>query len=397
MNASRLIPPPTVSGILPSRDNGVARENLPGDDDDDELLSIRRSQKSLERHLQHLLDAQSDGLTEQTTKAGSAEVNATSTGTRQSLPLSLRNARRGISQAIQELAHVKARELEKVEDQQQDVQDIVLRTITWRDRRQGLEAHLQKADHGDQSVETLSLVEEDSTLQEQINAMQEKLSHLRARQTEIGRRLSQQRNARASELSSYRNSMRLLDAEVQRYLDRPLPPALLRADHASALLSLPAKRRTLEMLIEHAQGARRVLSQSRADLERESEALFEGGVVWEEAVKTIEAFERRLRQAMKDLSPMQQSMVQAPTSSKPILEDMHDTTSVLEDLLGQAESRGWTLLIAAVSQLLTISEQLYLALLLQHHHDPGKHYLTGSIRLEQKWKHSKRVEKSCKT
>lgn len=355
---SKLIPAPTVSGFLPP----IPRNSQAAKPADDDRASHQRAQHALEQHLQELLDSQSSGLAFQLGEPG-ASIDDHGTAEMQLKPrISLSDARRGIGTAIRKLARLKSAEAEVIHDRSEQFLDLLNQTSEWSEQRQGLQDDIERIDHSEQDGLIESLTEEDGMVQEQINAMEEKLSQLRSHQRQIRARVSQLQNSKSAQLSSYRTSMSTLNAEIERFLRRPLPDSGLQTDSTALTIErLPPGRRTLEMVMNYAREASSALYTILQRLQSDHDALTAGTTLWERAIDVVETFESELRQATKKLhagsgpNNVHQHALAArktsPSSEGPadVLKNMHDAGQRLEAMLNQAEDKGWNLLIAAVS------------------------------------------------
>ena len=349
-----LIPAPAVSGLLPTSPPKARHHISQGHT----LVSLQRTQTSLERHLQDLLDAQSSGLAAQVGHSPASDA-----AFELQPAISLSAARRGILDAIEELAAIKSRELDQVNLFAEETQSILDQSASWAQRRQNLQHALSNLDQSDQDAQINALAEQDVAMQEQINVTELKLNQLRAHQRSIRTHLNELKNRKASQSSSYQSSLAIIDTEVEQYLRRPLSEVLLDFGDASTLQSLPPKRRTLDMITEQAQQAHSFIEQRIDQLNVDIDALDDGGHVWQEAVETIEMFERRLRTAIQSLSPSPQgpskNLQASPKegdASRPghILSQLSEVYAALEGRLQHAENKKWALLIAAVSLLASL-------------------------------------------
>ncbi|KAL9091168.1 MAG: hypothetical protein Q9159_001585 [Coniocarpon cinnabarinum] len=351
LDASRLIPPPTVSVLSPSGLHGAHRV-LPAKDG---LSALQRSQRALEKHLQDLLDSQSQGLSAQVSQAPTLGV-ANGHGH----DISLKDTRRSVTHTIQELAVIKADELDKLREQSEEVRDILAKSSTWVKQREALQHDINNLDQINLSKEIESLTVEDGHLEQQIFALNERLMQLRHRQQAVRARISKLKNSKASEQSSYETALAAVEKEVSSFLRMPLPEVLLHSDNFSLLSTLPPKRRTLDMLVDQAKQAQESLLQHENDVTRDHDALTNGSRLWQEAVRVIESFENHLRLAVRNpagnASPFAELSV-APEhrvdhagmeGPQQMLSQMHGVQQTLQGFFNEAQDHGWRLLIAAI-------------------------------------------------
>ena len=393
--SSDLIPPPTVSGLLSPQPNSAGKPITIKDDDD--AASLRRVQTSLEQRLQDLLDAQAAGLACNVGSKGAGSVNNNAPSWR----ASLYDARYGILSTISELYGIKETQLDNTNKSFSAISNLLDQTSGWQTQKQKLEDELKSWDSQNERGDLKPLLKQDQILQEQINAMEQKLSELRHQQGEIRVRISKLRNANASERSSFEASLSILNDEIKQFLRRPLPKELIR--QGSALQNLPPKRRTIGMIIEQLQALQASLDHSRGSLRKEAEALKDGMTVWNEVVEVVESFEIHLKNATRALSKgcradaqgeLQEHTLGVLPQERPdgLFTHMNESLEVLQGSLRLSEEKGWTLLIAAVSYLLkAYRPQLHARL----HGCVTRlglgFWLTNACRLAQKLKHSAKV------
>ena len=351
-SASVFIPPPTVSALLAptSKPSHLQRPA------DEETASLKRMQRSLEERLQTLLDTQSAALSAGIEQGEERHADSSS----------VHDARHGILEAVHELSEIKAAELQQVRTTAENADDLLRQTSGWQEQKHGLEDEIGSRANGASDKELAALDEEEQMIQEQINAIEEKLSELRLRQTNLHARRKQVRNAKASELASFEASLSIVNRDIQQFLRGPLPNALLQDGTSSSLRSLPPRRRTLDMVVDELQEARRSFTAAGDQLAVECDALAEGEEIWAEALRAIEAFESQLKSATRELMSKYPApsttvtLADAPNGADSqhgptqLSKRLHETLDTLRDLFRHAEERGWTLMIAAVSNAYTL-------------------------------------------
>ncbi|KAF2003904.1 hypothetical protein P154DRAFT_519806 [Amniculicola lignicola CBS 123094] len=330
----------------------------------DDLLVLQRRARHLEQQLQELLDAQADGLMsgfggndgyqDDVTSNGSVTptVSSVRSGSRTSeyedsehvvkkKKVGLNAARRGIFKRIQQLAIVKGEEMDMLDEDLRDIQAIVNRTETWSQKRNRLEKRITDIEGEGNGARTKSLQEEASKLEVEIRQKEEELWQLKTRHRRVLNQLSESENSVEAKLSSYKASLSILDKEIAGFLSRPPD-----TDHVplaqSPFLSLPAKRRTLEMAHEYWQEEHNRLADKCQEVDIDRAALDEGAVLWNNVVKKVVDFEANLQTHM-----IQASRTKNPNHSK-LLGQMDSTISYLEEKMELATSRNWNLLVCAV-------------------------------------------------
>ncbi|KAF2264333.1 hypothetical protein CC78DRAFT_533200 [Lojkania enalia] len=355
------IPPPIASTILW---NAPTTSLSPPPRVPDDLLAIQRKARHLEHQLQKLLDAQADGLMSGNAnnrvppddlisngsvtptvssirgsdRTGDGDENAT--GSREK-KIGLNAARRGISRRIQQLANVKAEELDFLDGDLRDVQTIVWRTERWSQKRARLEKRIRDIEGEGADSKTKSLQEETSKLEQEIRQKEEELWALKARHRKVMNELADTENSLEANLASYKTSLSMLDKDVANFLARRPDADHVRLSR-SPFLSLPPKRRTLEMAHEYWADEHIRLSEKCEEVDIERAALDEGAVLWNNVVKRVVDFEAHLQ------NYMQRSEGNTSTESTNLLAQMQSTIKYLEGKLEVATSRSWNLLVCAI-------------------------------------------------
>src|SRR5690242_2412256 len=307
------IPPPVTSSLIWSapRAGLSSAPRVP-----DDVLTLQRRARHLEQQLQELLDAQAEGLmrglgsndtvpddmvsngstTPTVSSVRSADKNAESGDDQHRRPrkkVGLSTARRGIFRRIQQLANIKAEELNMLDDGLRDLQHIVEKTESWTQKRARLESKIQGIEGEDAGANTQALQTEASKLEQDIRQKEEELWLLKRRQRQVLDELADTQNSKEAKLSSYKTSLSMLDKEVSGFLARP--PS---RDHVplstSPFPTLPHKRRTLEMAYEYWQDEYTRLAEKCEEVDVERAALEEGSILWSDTVKKVADYEASL-------------------------------------------------------------------------------------------------------
>lgn len=331
------------------------------------LQSLRRSGQQIESHLQALLDAQADGLQAGLDGDGgdqASDTSGASTGlslhsgqavpVRQptTKPIGLRGARRGISRTMRQLALLKGEEMQVLSAQQQESHVAEEQVAGWQRKRGELEEAIAHIGTSEQGARSQELQGESEALQEQINELERQLLELKSKQRAVLLELSTIENAVQSKLSSYRASLTMLDKEARHFLEKP--SRFKGSSEPNALfLSLPPKRRTLEMAMQHLTSMRRDLEEQHAQAEVERDALEQGLTVWQDVVDRVQTFERELREEMGQFDRASRHPDADPHTNQLTIQrrlsEMDETISYLESKLSFVEERGWKLLQCAIA------------------------------------------------
>ncbi|KAH8726819.1 hypothetical protein GQ44DRAFT_770755 [Phaeosphaeriaceae sp. PMI808] len=354
------IPPPVTASVLWTAPK-TSLSPLPRVPD--ELLALQRRARHLEQQLQELLDAQADGLmtdlsgqsatpddlvsngsTTPTVSSVRSSDRSAENGTTVRKPrrkIGLNAARLGIFKRVRQLASVRAEELYLLDQDLKELQLTVETTEAWTQKRSRLEKKIHDIEGEDAGAKAQSLHTEASKLQLEIRQKEEELRALKTKHRHVLNELADTENSVEARLSSYKGSLSLLDRDVSNFLARspnmnhvPLSP--------TPFLSLPIKRRTLEMAREYWQDEYTRLAEKCEELDTDRGALDEGAVMWHDIIKKVADYETSLQNFMQQMGRSNQ-----PDSSK-LLDQMDATIAYLEDRLELASSRSWNLLVCAI-------------------------------------------------
>ncbi len=380
------VPPPVTSSVLWS----APQTSLsPPPRVPDYLLALQRRARHLEQQLQELLDAQADGLLGGLSGKDAVADDLVSTGSttptvssvrsadrsvgyedNERMPkkkkISLNAARSGISRRIKQLASIKAEELDMLDEDLQILQSTVERTESWTQKRSRLERKIQDIQGETAGAKTQRLQSEASKLEQEIRQKEEELWALKRRHRRLVDELAESENTVEAKLSSYKTSLSLLDREVSNFLIRP-PNVNHAVLSSSPFLTLPPKRRTLEMAREFWQDECTRLAEKCEEVDTDRGALDEGVVMWSQVVKKVAEYEKNLQIYMQ-----QAARNKSPDSSK-LFEQINATITYLEEKLDFATSRSWNLLVCAIGAELEAFKQ-------------GKEVLEDALGIKQKGK-----------
>ncbi|KAJ8116540.1 hypothetical protein OPT61_g2053 [Boeremia exigua] len=387
------IPPPVTSSLIWS----APRADLaPAPRVPDDVLSLQRRARHLERQLQQLLDAQADGLmnglngtdatlddavstgstTPTVSSVRSADKNTDSGEDQRRLPskkVGLSTARRGIFRRIQQLASIKAEELNMLDEGLRELQYNVEKTESWTQKRTRLTAKIQSIEGEDAGERTQALQTEASKLEQDIRQKEEELWALKRRQRRVLDELAETENSQEARLSSYQTSLSMLDKEVSSFLARAANRNHISLS-SSPFPTLPPKRRTLEMAHEYWQDEYSRLADKCEEVDVERAALEEGSILWNDTVKKVADYEASLQRYMHKVSK------NGAADPNRLLDQMDATITFLNEKLEYASSRSWNLLMCAIGAELEAFQQgrdlLHEALGVRR---KGKEKATGSL------------------
>lgn len=339
----------------------------------DALITISRQEADFQTTLQHLLDAQSEGLLAGLT-GGPRQGEASSTGSRtptttyssvggrrdsrdlvpvrqpRKRKLGLKGARRGIARAISDLASLKLEEGRILEGellQRAEALSTVQRLET---KTSGLKEHINTVESEDAHRQVEDLKGEEKALDHDIRELETRLWEMKAKHRHLLREIEGLDNSVQSKLSSYQSALTLAEKEARRYLERP-PIQGNRTVTPTGLWALPAERRTLQMAREQYAEEQEVLRKRLDNVKTETGALQDGSEVWNEVVEEVDDVETLLREEMQE---MQAPLVQengngnALGGMRKILEHMAKARLRIEGKLEVSEERDWKLLVCCI-------------------------------------------------
>jgi chromosome segregation ATPase len=347
------------------------------------LLALSRREKAIQADLQLFLDAQSTGLVQgrigeshgddRSSDAGSSTPTSRSMapspnrsrGHRSGsanggvIPvrqprrkkIGLKGARRGILGAMEELLAVKEHEGVVVDEEIHTLKSLLSQVNVWEKKISSFEQEMRRIGFGTEGREISELKTEKSAVETEIKELEERLMNLRARERHLSRRIEEVGNRTEAEMSSFREGRRGVESEVNEFLRRPpvLEVAIAvmarqagRPSDGEGFLSLPPKRRTLEMARDWLSSTLSTLSTHRQATEKEKDALEQGVTMWNDAVSLVTTFEEDLRVQM---SGGKQLAIQ---DLKQQLNRMGTIVRDLEVKARHTEEKRWNLLICAI-------------------------------------------------
>ncbi|KAJ6017810.1 hypothetical protein N7451_001189 [Penicillium sp. IBT 35674x] len=234
----------------------------------DPLLYLERQSKHIQRSLQTLIDAQSEGLlsglaqpqpddtsegsfTPTSSKAGRSRSPST-TPARQPRPkkIGLRAAREGIFQSIYDLLKLREEEREILSSQTVERDNALHEIQGFTLRRNGLEEAISVIHNDRENGRAKQLQEEARGLETDIHEMEIRLYEMKAKHRHLVSEIADIENSVDAKLSSYTESLSILQSDIRNYLRDPQVQPLSRQSSESTLYSLNPKRRTLEMAQE---------------------------------------------------------------------------------------------------------------------------------------------------
>lgn len=330
----------------------------------DPLLYIDRQTKHIQRNLQVLIDAQSEGLLAglsgpQQNDARSLSDSKVTVPVRQSAPkkIGLRAAREGIFKSIYDLLKLREEERELLGFRDGERKDALIEIDEFSSKKSELEEAISSIRNNPDNQRSTNLKDEARTLESEIHELETKLYEMKAKHRHVVQEISEIENSVDSKLSSYNASLSLVESNIRKYLQNPpLQPLSPTADEPT-FYSLHPKRRTLDMAREHWTAEQERLHKRQSEVGAEIQALEAGGGVWKQVVTEVTGFEKRLRSEMRRSIQTQSQVLEAdcPSGSKAedgraqtIIDDLQATTQRIEGQLELAEERDWKLLMCCI-------------------------------------------------
>ncbi|QSZ35146.1 hypothetical protein DSL72_008011 [Monilinia vaccinii-corymbosi] len=376
-------------GALKSSGSGVG-----GSGQIDNLLALERRERALQAELQMLLDAQGEGLLqgfgggggngEERGESGSSTPTTRSLqrdrdrqgGRNRDSPhmrtvpirqpkkkmIGLRGARKGLLRDMGELVDVKVGEGDLLEEEIKRREMCLTKTKDWKMRIEEVkreigefisadapdtgitldgDKHESSPGRSEEDREIAELRNEERAVENEIRETEDRLLQMKARRNWLGERIKESINRRESRLSSYRGALREVESEVQEFLTRP-PVMVSISVGNEGFMTLPPKRRTLEMAEEWWSKEITSLRARKLEVEKEKRALEEGAKYWEDSMVTVMEFEDDLREKMKS------GEVGDVEGLKRQIGKMNDVIKKLGDTAHVAEKKRWNLLVIAV-------------------------------------------------
>lgn len=306
----------------------------------DSFLALAREEDHLQKSLQALIDAQSEGLlagfardpyqqgndasfTGSRTPTTSTSVGPRGSSGQNAAPVTpvrqpvrrkigLRGARRGISRAIDELAVVKTQEGQLLATALREKEQELAIAQGLAQKQAGLEARIRGIEENAEAPRQAQgrgldkLRAEERVLAEEIREAETKLWTLQARHRKLRTEIDTLDNSIQAKLSSYRAALSLAETEAREFLKgNDGSGSIINGSGSTShggqnqsLWALPADRRTLGMADEQFREETEKLRRRAEGAETERKALEEGALVWREVVKEVSRVETMLRAEM---------------------------------------------------------------------------------------------------
>lgn len=312
----------------------------------DPYLALSREEEHLQKDLQELIDAQSEGLLAGFAGASDYDErdNLSSTGSRTpttasigsmatpwglnqssshyasntpiTIPIrqparrkiSLHGARRGITRAISSLAHLKSSQASLLSSELVEKSSDLSTVQSLSAKQSTLEEQIRAiAQAEDASRRTSEMKKEEKVLDEEIRELEDRLWQMKARQKRLLGDIQGLENRVESQLSSYKAALELTKKEAKSLLKRaPRTTATanvaIGGQYGKGIWSLPSDRRTLPMAEEHFLEEQQTLTRFIEAAKFEQKECEEGAQVWEDVIRSVSALETTLRTEMQHMT-----------------------------------------------------------------------------------------------
>ncbi|KAF2197026.1 hypothetical protein GQ43DRAFT_466721 [Delitschia confertaspora ATCC 74209] len=330
-----------------------------------ELLAVQRKARHLEQQIQEYLDAQSDGL-----EAGlnmdapdDTSLNSSATATVSSIrdeshtsnklstrqKIHLNDARKCIYRCMQQLAEVKAEELDFLDSELYAVRSIRDKTETFSRKRNGLQERIRVIEHEGTEPQVNAMRKEADDLEQEIKKKEEELWAMKTKHRRLVNNLADAENHLEAKVASYKTSLDMLEKDISGFLKRP-PDADHFPMEDSPFIHLPPNRRTLDMATEYWREEHARLEDKCNEVDIDRSALDEGSRIWKDVASRVMNFEKNFSKLLEQSGGDHKSLLNA-------LNQMDDIIHYLEEQLRVASSRKWNLLICSIGAELEACKQ----------------------------------------
>lgn len=331
------------------------------------LAYVERQSQYLQRRLQQLIDAQSEGLYsgfaqpfQQIDRFEDSTVGPQATGPsgqHANQRIGLRAARMGVSKSMLELLRLREEEREILSSEMSERQDALDAIEAFDSKKSGLQNAISSIRSRQENLHCQNLQRKARTLETEIHELETQLYEKKAAHRHIVDQLSHIENRVEASVSSYTASLDLLKSEIHDFLRNPPIQPLAGDNGDSTFYSLKAKRRTLEMAGDYWTAEKSELRQRQQKVDAEIRALAEGSGVWKSVVEAVNGFEKRLQANLQQIALPEAQVTGSDRTGRlksgerlidGIVGDLEDITRKIETQLELAEDKDWKLLVCCI-------------------------------------------------
>ncbi|KAA8913005.1 hypothetical protein FN846DRAFT_931415 [Sphaerosporella brunnea] len=301
------LPPPAVTSYAyaPSQSAFELQRNP--------LQQLHNQSRRLTAELQELLDAQSLAL---------LSPNTSNRKSRKKPTTDLGGARSGILTAMRELSEVKSCEAVLYSELSGERKRLLSTVTQHTTKTNRLRQELQKIDESPEALTAEKLRVETAEVASEIADLRRKLVELEIKHTEMKGKLVELDNVVEARQSSYKVALESVSKRVTGFL----------RENQQASPETAVESWTLQA---------EAYDEKKKAAEKERRALEEGMQLWETATEVVSLFETRLAERIEQGG-------ERVLVKQWIGEELGRTVTELDEMVQQAEERGWKLLIAAI-------------------------------------------------
>ena len=257
---------------------------------------------------------------------------------------SLKAIRRGLGKSMQDFASLKTEELKIARQEAINRKQALQRVENIASKRQAVESEIEQLANHNSNDHGAALRKEAQTIEQETRILENRLLELKVRHRHLIDRAVELENAAASELSSYKATLRSVDKESLAFLRHPPIKQTLKGRDGEPrqgpdMFDLRPERRTFDLAREQWTNELQLLAKQEVDATREQEALLKGAEMWKEITQRVEDFETSLTASMKTGITL---------SLDQIITSMDQTMHLLHKNLVTAERNSWNLLVCAI-------------------------------------------------
>lgn len=259
---------------------------------------------------------------------------------------------------MQNFLQLKEEELRILEAQSEGRRAALDKVHAFEDKKVALNAHVNAIKQEGSTPSAEQLQKEAKQLDVEIKELEDRLFELKAKQRHVLAQAAQIESSVNSKLSAYASSLDMVDREIKHFLKRPPLQSSLPAGASTgqSMYNLKPDWRTLDMAKEQWSHEQQFLDDKKAEAEQERAALRQGTEMWRQTVEHINAFEKDLRAATRDLGHSNTS-INPKQDMHELLPKLDTTIDLLESNLHYAEENSWNLLICCIGPELEAFQQ----------------------------------------
>lgn len=320
------------------------------------FAQIKKHTFKLEREFQMLLDAQSSCLsaTHDIEESGYGGGGGGDTRGKQGCnekKITLAAARRRITEGIKAMTAVKKEE-EKLLSEHLHNRDNGIRALSKYGRRMAkLTANIANINSASGHKVLSALKHEVRATDAAIQDLESQLRDKKAHRQRLLLRMGKEETAVQAKLSAQKETLLHEKRNLQGYIrSSTIQPLAIISPYPPPFYVLNPSERTLEMAKDQwsAESAKlhHLLQATRAEIH----ALDEGAILWQQSLRLIARFEKRLSKELRieARDPVEYYSPKKCGQRRSLLQDLESSTAELKKLYRTAEANGWKLLVCCI-------------------------------------------------